>query len=130
MQMKIISFMAALFITVAAAAQQPVYTVITNDLRSPLKEASFSVVVMPEKIGTAFRLIVQNPEKKKIEVKISHRELGLLADSSFSDEQFNCRYNFDQVEDGFYQLTLVNGKERVTKNIHINTVSKRNVEVR
>lgn len=130
MQMKIISFMAALFISASALAQQPVYTVITNDLQSPATETSFSVVVMPEKVGTAFRLIVQNPEKKKIEVKISHRELGLVADSSFTEEQFNCRYNFDQVEDGYYQLTLINGKERVTKDIQVNTVTKRSVVVR
>jgi hypothetical protein len=130
MQMKIISFMTALFITAVAAAQQPVYTVTTNELQLPVKEASFSAVVMPEKNGTAFRLIVQNPEKKKIEVKISHRELGIVADSSFTEEQFNCRYNFDQVEDGLYQLTLINGKERVTKDIQINTVTKRSVVVR
>jgi hypothetical protein len=130
MQMKIISFMTALFITVTAVAQQPVYTVSTNDLRLPAKEASFSVVIMPEKVGTAFRLIVQNPEKKRIDVKISHRELGILVDSSFTEEQFNCRYNFDQVEDGYYQVTLINGKEKVTRDIEINTVTKRNVVIR
>lgn len=130
MQAKIISFLIALFITVTAAAQQPVYTVSTNDLRLPAKEASFSVAIMPEKVGTAFRLNVQNPKKKRIEVKISHREIGLVVDTSFTEEQFNCRYNFDQVEDGYYQVTLINGKERVTRNIEINTVTKRNVVIR
>ena len=130
MQMKMISFITTLFITAAVSAQQPVFTVTTNDLRLPVKETSFSVVIVPEKVGTAFRLIVQNPEKKKIEVKISHRELGVVADSSFTGEQFNCRYNFDQVEDGYYQLTLINGKEKVTKDIQINTVSRRNVVIR
>jgi len=130
MQMKIINFLIALFITVTAVAQQPDYTVSTNDPRLPAKEASFNVAIMPEKVGTAFRLIVQNPEKKRIEVKISHRELGLLVDSSFTEEQFNCRYNFDQVEDGYYQVTFINGKERVTRNIEINTVTRRNVVIR
>jgi hypothetical protein len=130
MQMKIVSFLIPLFITVAAVAQQPVYTVSTKDLRLPAKEASFSVAIMPEKVGTAFRLNVQNPEKKRIEVKISHREIGLVVDTSFTEKQFNCRYNFDQVEDGYYQLTLVHGKERVTRNIEINTVTKRNVVIR
>lgn len=130
MQFKIINFLFALFITVTAIAQQPVYTVSTNDPRLPAKEASFSVAITPEKVGTAFRLIVQNPEKKRIDVMISHRELGLLVDSSFTEEQFNCRYNFDQVEDGYYQVTLSNGKEKVTRNIEINSVTKRNVVIR
>jgi hypothetical protein len=130
MQMKIINFLIALFITVTAVAQQPVYTVSTNDFRLPAKETSFSVAIVPEKVGTAFRLIVQNPEKKRIDVKITHRELGLLVDSSFTEEQFNCRYNFDQVEDGNYQVTLINGKEKVTRDIEINTVTKRNVVIR
>ena len=130
MQMKIIHFLIALFITVTAVAQQPVYTVSTNDLRLPPKEASFSVVIMPEKVGTAFRLIIQNLEKKRIEVKINHREIGLVVDTSFTEEQFNCRYNFDRVEDGYYQVTIISGKERVTRDIEINTVTKRNVVIR
>jgi hypothetical protein len=128
--MKITSFMSAFFITGAAAAQRSVYTFTANDLRSPVKIATFSVAVMPAKIGTAFRLIVQNPEKKKTEVKINHRELGLLADTSFTDEQFACRYNFDQVEDGHIQVTIISGKGKVTKDIEINTVTRRQVVIR
>ncbi|MGZ8558558.1 MAG: hypothetical protein ACXWWC_09505, partial [Chitinophagaceae bacterium] len=86
--------------------------------------------IVPEKTGTAFRLFVQNAERKKIELKISHKDLGLLVDTSFTDEQFNCRYNFEQVEDGYYQLIIVTGKERVIWDIEINTVTKRNVVIR
>jgi len=130
MQMKIIHSFIALFITVIAVAQQPVYSVTTNDLRVPVNKASFSVAIMPEKVGTAFRLMVQNTEKKRIGLKISHKELGLLVDTSFTEEQFNCRYNFDQVEDGYYQLSILNGKEKVIKDIEINTVTRRNVVIR
>ena len=129
MQIKIISFLIALFISAITIAQQPVYTVTTNDLQLPVQAASFSVVIMPEKTGTAFRLYVQNTEKKRIGLKISHRELGLLVDTSFTEEQFNCRYNFDLIEDGYYQVTLTNGKEKVTKDVEINTVTTRNVVV-
>ena len=129
MQKKIINFVIALFITVAAVAQQPVYSVTTNDHSLPAKETSFSVVIMPEKAGIAFRIFIQNIERKRIELKISHKDLGLLVDTSFTEEQFNCRYNFDQVEDGYYQVIIVNGKERVIRDIEINTVTKRNVVV-
>ena len=130
MQKKIINFVIALFIAVATVAQQPVYSVTTNDPQLPEKELSFTVAIVPEKVGTAFRLFVQNTERKKIELKISHKDLGLLVDTSFTDEQFNCRYNFEQVEDGYYQVIIVNGKERVIRNIEINTVTKRNVVIR
>jgi len=130
MQKKIINFLIALSITLTAVAQRPVYTVAANDLRLTAKEASFTVAIVPEKVGTAFRLVVENLEKKRIELKISHRELGLVVDTSFTDEQFNCRYNFDQVEDGYYQVILINGKERVIRDIEINTVTRRNIVIR
>ena len=130
MQKKIFNFIIALFITVASVAQQPVNTVTTNDPGLPAKESSVSVAIVPEKTGTAFTLFVQNTERKKIELKINHKDLGLLVDTSFSDEQFNCRYNFEQAEDGYYQVIIVNGKERVIRDFEINTITRRNVVIR
>ena len=130
MQKSITNFFIALIISVTAVAQQPVYAVSNNNLFLPAMEPSFSVVILPEKVGTAFRVFVQNPEKRKIEIQITHRELGVLVDSSITEQQFNCRYNFDKVEDGHYQVILINGKERITRDIEINTVSKRNLVIR
>ena len=130
MQKSITNFIIALIISVTAVAQKPVYAVSTNNLFLRAKEPSFSVVILPEKVGTAFRVFVQNPEKKKIEIQITHRELGVLVDSSITEPQFNCRYNFDKVEDGHYQVILINGKKRITRDIEINTVSKRNLVIR
>jgi len=132
MQKSILNFLIALGVSVTAVAQQPqpVYAVATHNPRLPSREPSFSVAIIPEKVGTAFRIFVQNPEKKKIEIQISHRELGVLVDSSIIEEQFNCRYNFDKVEDGYYQVILINGKERIMREIEINTVSKRNLVIR
>jgi len=129
MQMKIISFLVSLFLTIAVTAQQPVYTITNNNLTPAAKEASFSVSIIPDKVATAFNLFVQNTEKKRIGLQITHQELGLLVDTSFTDEQFKCRYNFDQVQDGYYQLTLISGKERIVKKIEINTVSIRQVVI-
>jgi len=130
MQKSIINFVIALSVSVTAVAQQPVYAVSANNPRLQPGEPSFSAAIIPEKVGTAFRIFVQNPDKKKIEIQISHRDLGVLVDSSITEEQFNCRYNFDKVEDGHYQVILINGKERITKHIEINTVSKRNLVIR
>jgi len=130
MQKSIMNFLIALVISATAVAQQPVYADSTSSPRLPARESSISLAILPEKVGTAFRIFVQNPKKKKIEIQISHRELGVLVDSSITEEQFSCRYNFDKVEDGYYQVILINGKERITREIEINTVSKRNLVIR
>ena len=130
MQKSSMNVIIGLIISVTAVAQQPVYAVSTDNVLLPGGETSISVVILPEKVGTAFRVFVQNPEKRKIEIQISHRELGVLVDSSITEQQFNCRYNFDKVEDGHYQVILINRKERITRDIEINTVSKRNLVIR
>lgn len=130
MQTKIIYSLIALFITVTVSAQQPLYTATINDNRVPQKELSFSFSLIAAKTSTAFSVFAYNPEKRKIQVQISHQTLGLLVDTSFTGEQFNCRYNFDQVEDGRYQVVLISGKEKVIKEIEINTVTKRNLLIR
>jgi len=95
----------------------------------PEKEASVIISIIPDKIATAFTLCVQNKEKKKIDLQISHHAMGVLVDTNFTGEQFKCRYNFDQVEDGRYQVTLISGKEKLVRDIEINTVTRRNVVV-
>src|SRR5688500_9217292 len=130
MQTKIIYSLIALFITITISAQQHFYTVSINTTRIHEMETLFFVSISPAKTATALDVLAQNPEKKKIQVHISHQVLGVLVDTSFTGEQFKCRYNFDQVEDGRYTVTLINGKEKVTKELEINTITKRNVEMR
>jgi hypothetical protein len=130
MQTKIMYSLIALFITITVVAQQPLYTATINDNRMPEKETSFSLSIVPDKVATAFGVFVQNPGKKKIQVQITHLAYGVLVDTSFTTDQFNCRYNFDQVEDGHYQVSLISGKEKVIKDIEINTITKRNLSIR
>ena len=129
MQKKIMYSLIALFIAVTAVAQSPLYSVTTNINQLPEKEASVIISIIPNKIATAFTLCVQNKEKKKIDLQISHQAMGVLVDTNFTGEQFKCRYNFDQVEDGRYQVTLISGKEKLVRDIEINTVTRRNVVV-
>jgi len=129
MQKKIMYSLVALLITATAVAQQPLYSVTTNINQLPEKETSVVISIIPDKVATAFTLCVLNKEKKKIDLQISHQVMGVLVDTNFTGEQFKCRYNFEQVEDGRYQVTLINGKEKLVKDIEINTVTKRNVVV-
>lgn len=129
MQTKFI-FIIALLFSVAGFSQQSFYTVTTNDSKLPGKESILNVSIIPDQESTAFSLFVQNEEGRKIQLQISHQEYGLLVDTVFENTDYKCRYNFEQVEDGRYEVTLINGKQRVTKNIEINTVTRRNLVVR
>ena len=120
----------ALFITTATVAQQPLYIATTNDHSLPVREASFELSIIPDKIATSFGLFINNPEKKRIRIEISHQAYGVVVDTSFSSDQFSCRYNFERVEDGHYQVTLTSGKEKMTRNVEINTITRRNLVVR
>jgi hypothetical protein len=131
MQKKLVYVLVLLLATVTTVkAQQPVYNVNTNVNTYPGKESSFNVSVIPVENSSSFKLFVQNAGKRKIDLRIDHRELGLLVDTSFASEQFSCRYNFENLEDGDYQLTISSGKEILTKAIGINTVTRRRMIVR
>ena len=120
----------ALFFTTAAVAQQPLYIATTNDHNLPAKEASFELSIIPDKTTTAFGLFINNPENKGVKVEISNQAYGVVVDTSFTSDQFSCRYNIEKVDDGHYQVTLTSGKEKITRNVEINTIMRRNLVVR
>lgn len=130
MQTKILISLMALFMSVAASAQQPVHTATINNNRLPEKQSSFTFSVMADENAPSFGLYIYNPEKKKIELQISHPVNGAVVDTSFTNEQFNRRYNFEQADDGRYLITLISGKEKISKTVEINTITKRNVVIR
>ena len=128
MQTKILFSFCLLFVSAAVSAQQ-LFNSVTNTTKPFRNEASFSVSVIPDKTKAVFNLHVYNPEKKKIDLLISHKANGAVVDTVITDVQFNCRYNFDQADDGQYVITLTSGKERVIKTADINTIVKRNISV-
>ena len=131
MQKKLVYTLVLLLVTVTVVkAQQPVYNMTTTVNSYPGKETSFNVSVIPVENTSSFKLFVQNAGKRKIDLRIDNRELGLLVDTSFSSDQFSCRYNFENLEDGDYQLTISNGKEILVKAIVLNTITRRRMVVR
>ena len=116
--------------TAKSQTSDPLVTVVNNKLVLPEKEeSSFQVNVLPSSIPSAFRLFIQNPEKRKLQVLISHRVLGELVDTTVASENFSCRYLLDQADDGQYRITVSYGKEKVVKDIELNTVTTRQVVI-
>lgn len=130
MQTKIMYSLVALLMSTSIFSQQSFYFTTINDSQLPAREASFEFSIIPDKIAAAFRLYIHNPGNKKIKLEISHPAYGIVVDTSFTNDQFSCRYNFEKLEDGNYEITLTSGKEKIKKNIEINTVTRRNLVVR
>lgn len=125
---KILNALALLFIVSVAWAQRPYYSAAANSMELPEKYGSFQVSVIPDG-STAFTLQVQNPENKRLQLLISHMQLGSVADTSFSSNTFTCRYNLREVEDGRYVVIVSSGKEKISKEIELYTVTTRNIVV-
>ena len=122
-------FLICLLFVAASVSAQKTFNSVTKNTRPYSNELSFSVSVIPDQATAAFNVRVYNPERKQIDLLISHKNNGIVVDTLITDVQFNCRYNFDQADDGQYTLTLRSGKEKLTKTVDINTVVKRNLSV-
>jgi hypothetical protein len=129
-KIKILLPIIALFMSAVVSAQSSFYTATTtNNSRLPEKETSIGLSVVADNNSPAFRLSDSNPGQRKIGLEITHKGYGVVVDTSFTSGQFICRYNFDQADDGSYQITLISGKERIKKTVEINTVTTRNAVI-
>ena len=118
-----------LFGGIASCAQQPNYSITNNNLKLPGKETCFKVNVLPDVNSGSFVVLIQNPEKKKLQLQISHDVLGVAVDTTLYTEKFTCRYNLNESDDGRYNIIVGSGKEKYTKQIELNTVTTRNVVI-
>ncbi|RXK83352.1 hypothetical protein [Filimonas effusa] len=78
----------------------------------------------------AFVLRVTNPEKKRLSIWITHSWSGIVADTTIRDANYGCRYSLDRAEDGKYVIVISSGKDRIVKEIEINTVTTISREVK
>lgn len=127
---RIFSRMLSLFITATAMAQNPVYNTTVNNNRPPETYPSFQLNVSANKTATGFSIEIQNPGTKKLILKIYHHGLGEVIDTVISSDLFSQRYNMEQAEDGRYMIILSAGKEKIVKEIELNTVTTRQVLIR
>ncbi|HLG40777.1 MAG TPA: hypothetical protein VI461_13955 [Chitinophagaceae bacterium] len=127
MQTKILFSIALLVIGIGASSQQSYYNAVTNKAGLPEKATSFNLSVVPDKETPSFVLYVSNPERKRISLQISHQQNGVAADTSFNSKSYSSRYNFEQADDGRYIVTLISGKEKISRKVEINTITTRNM---
>lgn len=110
--------------TLPALAQQR--TVMAKQSSLSENKTSFSLELVAEP-GSSFVLKIDNPQRSTLSIRISHAEQGTALESNRTNSaSFGCRYRFDQVDDGKYLITVSNGKEKITKEIAVNTVTQVN----
>lgn len=93
------------------------------------KDLGFTAQISQE-ADDAFVLRVSNPEKKRLSIWITHSWSGIVADTTIRDASYGCRYSLDRAEDGKYVIVISSGKERIVKEIEINTVTTVSREVK
>jgi hypothetical protein len=108
---KFFAVLLTLFLGSASCAQQPSYSITNNNLKLPGKETSFKVSVLPDANSGSFIVVIQNPEKKKLQLQIFHDVLGTAVDTTLRTEKFTCRYNLNEPDDGRYNIIVASGKE-------------------
>lgn len=119
--------MKKLVLSLAAIAAISSYA-LANE-KPPVKSPGFYAQVKQE-ADDAFVLRIDNPEKKKLNIWIRHSWTGTVADTTIRDYAYGCRYTLDKAEDGKYTITISSGKDRIVKEIEINTVTTVNREVK
>lgn len=126
--MKKLIILSAFFISLTSAAQNEYQ--VNNNLRLPGQEPSFTVNVSPDS-DAGFTLVLDNPNKKKVQVWVRHSVLGTISDTTVYKDKLTFHYNLDDVEDGKYIITVSSGKEKIIKEIEkkTTTVVSRSVTV-
>lgn len=109
-----------------SAKSQTQNTTTVNNNQPIAPEASFTVSLIPG--NTSFNLVINNPEKKKLEVRVLHKSFGIAADTVIYSD-YRQRYNLNQADDGQYTIEVKGGRERVIREIELNTVTTRNVVI-
>ena len=71
-----------------------------------------------DKANLKYRIAVLNPLGRAMSISILKNDDVLFSENTSGDQYFNL-FNFSQLEDGDYKVIVYNGKERITKSIHL-----------
>lgn len=72
--------------------------------------------------GLIFRVAIENPTEEKVTVYIKDGHNNILhRDVVSATSTFITRYNFQSLEDGQYQISVLKGKKKYRKEIQLKT---------
>ncbi len=126
---KVLTCAAVLLLSFGSKAQNGVFNPPGNEIHNQPEKPSFQVTISPVAKSTVFKLSINNPEGKKLNLRISHRVLGAVVDTTINSTFYSCRYNLTEAEDGKYTITVSDRKEEVVKGFELSTTTTRGIEL-
>jgi hypothetical protein len=105
------------------ASVQEKYSAMVVKMATSENGPSFDAIVIPDSSESKFILIVENPLKNKIQVRLIHPFHGEAFRKETREESYRNRFDLTDAEDGVYILEISSGKERIRKQIQINTLT-------
>jgi hypothetical protein len=83
------------------------------------------VVQQPDKNNMKFRIAFFNPNSRHATIIIRKKD-DIYFHENVAGQEYASMYDFNQLEDGDYQVVVVGGKEKVSTNISIHTETQVN----
>jgi hypothetical protein len=116
------------FVFISAAASAQPYNQAANDRSNeqsvseePITVDHIELGILQQETGSMkFRVAVLNPFSRAATITICKGRDVLYTENGIKG-QYKIVFNFDEVEDGNYQIVVTSGKETVSKDINIHT---------
>ena len=80
-------------------------------------------ITQPDAAKLKFMVIVGNPGRKKVELRVTNSNYGTIDRMVFHKTQYGMVCNLTDAPDGIYMIEVRSGKEKIKRPIAINTVS-------
>lgn len=106
----------------AAFRQMPQLNALLDSLEAPHLRVS---VDQPDKAVMKFRVMLSNPNGHRATISIRKKN-DIYLYETVSGREFASMYDFDQLEDGDYEVIVTGGKEKVSTSISIHTETQVN----
>jgi hypothetical protein len=95
-----------------------------NALLDSLEAPHLRVAIQqPDKKDMRFRISFSNPNSRHATIIIRKKD-DIYFHENVAEQEYASMYDFNQLEDGDYQVVVVVGKEKVSTNITIHTETK------
>lgn len=78
---------------------------------------------------TKFKVHFVNPSGHKITVQLRNASDEVVYSETVSDKNYIRKFDLENLTDGMYHFDIVDGKQHIRKEVEIQTVSARSVQV-